>query len=43
MRRLFDVLQLILPLEGLDKGLLGQILGIGDVPNDPVDEQKDSP
>ena len=30
------VLQLILPLERLDKGLLGQILGIGDVPNDPV-------
>ena len=40
---LSSLLELILALERLDEGLLGQILGVGDVADDPVDEQEDSP
>ena len=40
VRRLVQFLELILPLEGLDKGLLGEILGIVDVADDPVNEQE---
>jgi len=34
---------LILALEGLDEGLLGEILGIRDVPDDAVNLDEDTP
>ena len=37
MGRLLLVLQLFLVLEGLDEGLLGEVLGIGDISHNPVD------
>jgi hypothetical protein len=42
VRRFVQFLELILPLEGLDEGLLGEILGIVDVADNPVDEQEDA-
>src|SRR6266849_4672811 len=43
VRRLLLVLELILPLQSLDKGFLRQVLGIGDVAHDPVDLEEDAP
>src|SRR5215472_4164748 len=43
MRGFIDVLELILPLKGFDEGFLGEVLGVGDVSYDPVDEQEDTP
>ena len=42
VRRLVQFLELILPLERLDKGLLGEILGVVNVPDDPVDQPEDA-
>jgi hypothetical protein len=43
LRRLELVLELLLVLEGLDEGLLGQILGIRGVPDNPVNAHKNTP
>src|ERR1017187_9718337 len=43
MRGLLLVLDLVLALQRLDKCLLGQILGIRDIPDDPVDLNEDAP
>src|SRR5580700_8616701 len=42
MRRFMLVLKLLLPLQRLDKGLLGQVLGIGHVANDAVNLHENS-
>ena len=38
---LSEFLELILPLQRLDEGLLGEILGVVHVPHNPVDQQED--
>ena len=43
MSGLLLILELFLPLEGLDKGLLGQVLGIGAVADNAVNLHKDPP
>ena len=40
VRGLVQILQLILPLQRLDERFLGQILGVGDVAHDAVDQQE---
>ena len=40
---LLQVVELVLSLEGFDKGFLGEVLGVVDVANDPVNEQEDAP
>ena len=42
MRGLLLVLELVLPLQGLDKGLLGKILGIGGVAYNPINLLKNT-
>ena len=41
--RFLFVFELFLVLERLDEGLLGQILGVRDIPDDPVDLHEDPP
>ena len=43
MRRFLLVLELFLVLQGLDEGLLSQILGIGDVLHQVIDLDEDPP
>ncbi len=40
MRGFFEIFELVLPLEGLDEGFLGQVLGVLDVAHDPINEEK---
>ena len=41
--RFFLVLELFLVLESLDEGFLSQILSVGDVADDAIDLQEDTP
>ena len=40
MRGFLQIFQLILPLQRFDEGFLSQILRVGDVAHDPVNQQK---
>ena len=42
VRRLVQLLQLILTLESLNEGLLGEILGIVNVADNAIDEEEDA-
>ena len=39
---LVQVLELILPLEGFDKSLLGKVLGVIYIPDQAIDEQENA-
>jgi hypothetical protein len=43
MGRFLFILELFLVLEGFDEGLLGQVLGIRDIPDDTEDLYKNPP
>ena len=43
MRRFLLVLELILALQRLDEGFLGEILGVGDVADNAVNLHEDAP
>jgi hypothetical protein len=43
MRGFFDVLQLVLALQRFDEGFLGKILRVRNVPDNPVNQQENSP
>ncbi len=43
VRRLLFVLELLLPLQRLDEGFLGEILGVGHVAHDAVNLHEDAP
>ena len=41
VRGFFRVFELVLPLEGFDEGFLGQVLSVGNVADDAIDQQED--
>jgi hypothetical protein len=40
MRRLLAIFKLLLPLQGLDEGLLGKVLGVGHVAHNAINLHK---